>query len=87
MRSFTDFPIGPTDDRIVEWTCPCLGPGPSLPMSLTLLFDGLNPHTPLKIAGNLIEPPISVEIERLTELDAIKAPSPPELPPVVLVLS
>jgi hypothetical protein len=42
---------------------------------------------PLQAAGDLILPPISVPIAKGTHLEDTRAPSPPELPPQVLVSS
>jgi len=46
---------------------------------------GLNPNTPLKSAGFLILPSTSVPIPKGEHLVADTPPSPPELPPVVLL--
>jgi hypothetical protein len=58
-----------------------------IPAILDLFEVGLNPTTPEQAAGDLILPPMSVPIPKPTHRKATRAPSPPELPPVVLDLS
>ena len=53
---------------------------------LELLYGvGLKPMMPEHEAGALMLPPISVPKANGTHFDATNAPSPPELPPHVLV--
>ena len=52
-----------------------------------LLELGLNPQIPQKAAGILMLPPISLPILRGVPPIATNPASPPELPPVVLVIS
>ena len=44
--------------------------------------DGLNPYTPQKAAGILTDPPESVPTPKAQTLEATRAASPPEEPPL-----
>ena len=57
------------------------------PLYVSLLYVGLNPIIPLKVAGTLILPPISDPIAIGTHLEATSPASPPLLPPQDLSLS
>ncbi len=48
---------------------------------------GLNPEIPQKMAGVLIDPPISDPIPNGEQPDAISEPSPPDEPPLALYRS
>jgi hypothetical protein len=57
------------------------------PYNDTLSEVGLKALTPQNAAGTLMLPPISVPIDNGAHLDAISPASPPDEPPVDLVLS
>jgi len=61
--------------------------GTTIPAYALRYEVGLNPIIPEQAAGDLILPPMSVPMPKGTHLVATKPPSPPELPPQVLVLS
>lgn len=85
-QSSTDFPKGPTQQP-TAWNPLNDGDGILIPFIDNLSEVGLNPTQPQNADGILIEPPISVPIPTGLQHEAINPPSPPEEPPVVLVVS
>jgi hypothetical protein len=85
FKSSTDLPSGPIVRAI--FFCPeKIGPTYVNPSEVTLPAVGLKPNIPQKALGILILPPRSDPRPRGEHLAAISPPSPPVLPPVVLVL-
>ena len=69
-----------------ETICSCPAISDDRPEAGNLYEVGLKPYTPLQAAGERMEPPLSVPMPRQEPRIPSKAPSPPELPPLVNVV-
>lgn len=84
--SSTNLDIGPREVRMASYPAIQYEAKPN-PFKGVLPLVGLNPTTPFKLAGILIDPPISVPNPNGEQRVAKRTASPPDDPPEYLDLS